>query len=423
MVASYTTEHLRAKARRFLPRMVFDYVDGGAGGDSALNRNRMALDAVRLLPQALINCTSCSTQLTLFGSTFAHPFGVAPMGLANLVRPGTDEALALAAARANIPYVLSTAGTTSIEKITKAAPEHAWFQLYVGEDPAITDDLIERAERARISVLFVTVDVPAPGKRVRDLVNGLTLPLKPSAAIVADAAFHPKWILQMLGGAPKLETIAPYFRDKSEKPHASQIARRVSSPRFDWAELGRIRRKWPGFLIAKGILNPQDAVRAADLGVDGIVVSNHGGRQLDSAPASIEMLPFVSDAVGGRVKVLFDSGVRSGDDVARALAYGADFVLVGRPFLYSIAAHGLVAGPDLLINILARELENTLIHLGCPELTHLGRDHVWCRELGERGPVGAVELRDRTLQRFANNPRSSHEYESDHAHCVPSAGL
>lgn len=422
MAACYTTEHLRAKARRFLPRMVFDYVDGGAGGDNALRRNQAALEAVRLLPRALVDCTSCTAQRTLFGSTFARPFGVAPLGLANLVRRGTDEALARAATRANIPYVLSTAGTTAIEKIAKVAPEHAWFQLYVGEDPAITDDLIGRAERAGISVLFVTVDVPAPGKRVRDLVNGLTLPLRPSAAVVADVAFHPRWVLQMLGGAPKLETIAPYFRDETEKPHASQIARRVSSPRLDWAELERIRRKWRGFLVVKGILNPEDAVRAADLGADGVGVSNHGGRQLDSAPASIEMLPFVSEAVGGRVKVLFDSGVRSGDDIARALACGADFVLVGRPFLYSVAAHGLVAGPDLLIDILSQELENTLIHLGCPELAHLGRDHVWHRELGERALVGAMEIRDRTLRCAASNPRASCEYESDHARYAPSAG-
>jgi L-lactate dehydrogenase (cytochrome)/(S)-mandelate dehydrogenase len=332
---------------------------------------------------------------------------VAPLGLANLVRRGTDEALARAAARADIPYVLSTAGTTTIEKIANVAPDHAWFQLYVGDDPAITNDLIGRAERAGISVLFVTVDVPAPGKRVRDLVNGLTLPLRPSAAVVADVAFHPGWVLQMLQGPPKLETIAPYFKDKTEKPHASQIARRVSSPRFDWAELERIRRKWRGFLVVKGILNPDDAVRAADLGADGVGVSNHGGRQLDSAPASIEMLPFVSEAVGGRVKVLFDSGIRSGDDIARALACGADFVLIGRPFLHSVAAEGLVAGPDLLISILSQELENTLVHLGCSELAHLGRDHVWGSEPGEGG-VRAAEVReDRTSKYAASNLRTS----------------
>jgi L-lactate dehydrogenase (cytochrome)/(S)-mandelate dehydrogenase len=383
--------------------MVFDYVDGGAGGENALGRNRMALDAVRLLPQALVDCTTCTAQRTLFGSTFARPFGVAPIGLANLVRRGTDEALARAAARANIPYVLSTAGTTSIEQIAEVAPEHAWFQLYVGEDPAITDDLIRRAETAGIFVLVVTVDVPAPGKRVRDLINGLTLPMRPSPAVVADVAFHPRWAFQMLGGPPKLETIAPYFRDETEKPHSSQIARRVSSPRLDWAELERIRRKWRGYLVVKGILNPHDAVRAADLGADGIGVSNHGGRQLDSAPASIEMLPLVSDAVGGRVKVLFDSGVRSGDDIARALAHGADFVLVGRPFLYSVAAHGLAAGPDLLISILSQELENTLIHLGCPELDRLGRDHVWRHEPGERALVDATEIEDRTLKYTGSN--------------------
>ncbi|MBM6594868.1 alpha-hydroxy acid oxidase [Microvirga pudoricolor] len=376
--ACHTSEHLRAKAKRFLPRMVFDYVEGGAGGEDTLGRNRRALDAVRLLPEALNNCTSCTMQRTLFGVTYAAPFGVAPVGLANLVRAGTDEALARAAWKAQIPYALSTAGTTSIETIAKAVPGHAWFQLYVGEDPAITDDLIARAERAGITVLLVTVDVPAPGKRVRDLVNGLTLPLRPSPAVIADTAFRPRWLLQMLtGGVPKLETIAPYFKDEREKPHASQIARRVSSPRFDWAELERIRKRWRGTLVVKGVLNPADAVRAADLGAEGVVVSNHGGRQLDAAPASIEMLPRVRDAVGDRLKVLFDSGVRSGDDIARALALGADFVLIGRPFLYSIAALGAERGPERLIGILSAELENTMIHMGCSAVDQIARSHIW----------------------------------------------
>ncbi|GEO16706.1 alpha-hydroxy-acid oxidizing enzyme [Microvirga aerophila] len=361
--------------------MVFDYVEGGAGRESTLDRNRKALDAVRLLPRALTDCRSCHMQRELFGSTYAYPFGIAPVGLANLVRHGTDEALARAAVRANIPYALSTAGTTSIERIAKVAPEHAWFQLYVGEDPAITDDLITRAKRAGISVLLVTVDVPAPGKRVRDLVNGLTLPLRPSPAVLADAARRPAWVLQMLrGGAPRLETIAPYFRDQTEKPHASQIARRVSSPRLDWAELERIRCKWHGHLVVKGILNPDDAIRAAEMGADGIVVSNHGGRQLDAAPASIEMLPLIRKAVGDRIKILFDSGVRSGDDVARALSSGADFVLIGRPFLYSVAALGLEAGPDRLIEILSLEFANTLVHLGCSGVEQLRSEHVWQSE-------------------------------------------
>lgn len=358
--------------------MVYDYVEGGAGGENTLGRNRHALDAVRLLPKALNDCTSCTLRRTLFGVTYDAPFGVAPVGLANLVRSGTDEALARAAMKANIPYALSTAGTTSIEKIAAAVPGHSWFQLYVGDDPKITDDLIDRAERSGISVLLATVDVPAPGKRVRDLVNGLTLPLRPSPAVIADTALRPCWLLQMLtGGVPKLETIAPYFQNETEKPHASQIARRVSSPRFDWVELKRIRARWQGPLVIKGILNPSDAVRAADLGADGVVVSNHGGRQLDAAPASIEMLPMVRKAVGERIKILFDSGIRSGDDIARALALGADFVLVGRPFLYSVAALGLEEGPKRLISILLSELENTAVHLGCSAIDQIGDSCIW----------------------------------------------
>jgi L-lactate dehydrogenase (cytochrome)/(S)-mandelate dehydrogenase len=331
-----------------------------------------------LIPRALVSCLSPDTRTTLFGQTFSLPFGIAPTGLSNLIRHGTDLALASAGAKANIPYSLSTAGTTSIEKIAKQAREHTWFQLYVGEDPAVVDDLLRRAAASGLATLLVTADVPAPGKRVRDIVNGLSLPLRPSLPMAADVALHPQWLIQLLkGGMPELETISPYFKDDREKPSGAQIARRVSSPRLNWDELSAIRDKWAGPVVLKGVLNPRDAERAAAMGLDGIVVSNHGGRQLDCAPATIDVLPLVKEAVGGRVKIIFDSGIRSGDDIARALVRGADFVLAGRAFLYAVGALGLNDGPARAIEILRSELLNTMAHLGCETTADLRQVEQW----------------------------------------------
>lgn len=379
MAKAFTIEQLKRRARSFLPKIIFDVVEGGVGAELALRRNREAFDSVSLIPTALIDCRDCRTATEIFGHAYGAPFGVAPMGLANIVRAGTDEALAAAAAKANLPYVLSTAGSTELERITEVAPKNTWFQLYVGREPKITDDILARVERAGVSILLVTIDVPTAGRRVRDLTNGMTIPFRPRLSSVLDLAAHPRWLLQAVsGGQQRFRMLDRYSGStRGSLAHASYVAHHLSSGRLDWETIRHIRGLHKGNLVLKGVLNPKDARRAKDLGVDGLVVSNHGGRQLDAAPSSLEVLPSIRAAVGARMPILLDSGVMSGEDIVKALAYGADFVFLGRAFLYGVAGLGLANGPRVTIEILLDEIRNTLIHLGCPNIAALKSEHVW----------------------------------------------
>ena len=374
----HTIDHLRRAAKARLPRVVFDFMDGGAGREDGLRRNIAAYEPIRLVPRVLVNCETRSISKELFGRRYAAPFGVAPIGFANMIWPGNDLALARAAAVANIPYTLSTLATTTIEQIAKAAPNHAWFQLYAGRDQAIVDDLIDRADAAKFDVMFVTVDAPAPGKRIRDLVNGIVVPPQPSLRTAIDLALHPSWgIATLRAGLPSFANYARYAgRSPRSQSHASLMASQISAG-LDWEMLAKIRQRWPRRLLIKGILNPGDARRAADAGVDGIVISNHGGRQLDSAPASIEVLPAVRRAVGNDIAVLMDGGIRTGEDLAKALALGADFVLLGRAFLYGVGALGPVHGPAATLSILKDELDRTLAQLGCADINDLSDAWIW----------------------------------------------
>lgn len=373
---AYTIAHLRTVAKARLPRMVFDFVDGGAGSEGALVRAEQAMNEVCLVPRILTGAEERSSAVTLLGKTWSQPFGIAPIGLANLVRPGTDGALAAAAAAARIPYVLSTAATTSIEDIRAINPD-AWFQLYVGRDSALVDDLIARAQTAGIGTLIVTADVPAPGKRVRDLVSGFTLPLRPSAGMLLDLARHPGWCLATLrSGAPRFANLERYAGKGTNAQSLATLMAGQSSARLDWSLLAAIRKRWSGKLIVKGILNPADARIARDAGVDAIIVSSHGGRQLAAAPAPLSMLPLVREAVGNDFPVLMDGGIRSGEDIARALCLGANFVLLGRPFIYAVGASGTLEGPRIVIDMLAGELDNTMAQLGARSIAALGADLV-----------------------------------------------
>lgn len=374
----FTTAQMVGAARKRLPRAIFDFIEGGAGSEIAVARNRSRFEQIALMPQSLRDCAAASAEVTIFGRRYAAPFGVAPMGFADLVRPGTDRALARAAQAQNIPYVLSTAATTSIETIRGIAQDNLWFQLYPGADEAIAAGLIERALKAGVTTLVVTIDIPVPAKRVRDLTNGLAIPLRPSLRTVLDVARHPAWLLRAaLGERPGMANFIGEKGSMSGLAHAEFVSRQLSCPALDWGRIERIRKAWPHHLVIKGILNPRDALVAAQIGADGIVVSNHGGRQLDLAPASIEVLPAIREACGDRLTILLDSGVRSGDDIARSLACGADFVLLGRPFLFAVAALGLSDGPAAIIEILKAELVNTMIHLGCSDPAQLGHDFLW----------------------------------------------
>lgn len=379
----FTTGQMAALARRRLPRAIFDFIDGGAGSEAAVARNRAGFADIALLPQALRDCSGATAEVTIFGRRYAAPFGVAPMGFADLVRPGTDRALARAAKERNIPYVLSTAATTSIETIRTIAGENLWFQLYPGASEAIAAGLIERALQAGVTTLVVTIDIPVPAKRVRDLANGLAIPLRPSLRTVLDVGRHPAWLVRaLLGERPGMANFVDSRGAMSGLKHADFISRQLSSPALDWRRIEGIRKAWPHHLVIKGILNPEDARTAARLGADGVVVSNHGGRQLDAAPAPIEVLPAIRAACGDGLTLILDSGVRSGDDIARSLVRGADFVLLGRPFLFAVAALGLSEGPKAIIDMLRDEFVNTLIHLGCPEPDGLNGGFLWPQPAG-----------------------------------------
>jgi len=362
---------LRAIARTRLPKFVFDYVDGGVEDEIGLARNRAALDGARIMPRYLVDISARDLTTPLFGRSYAMPFGIAPVGLANMSWPAADMILAAASAAADIPYVLSTAGTTSIEEAGRAAGRNFWFQLYPPRDPGVRDDLVRRAEAAGAEVLVVTVDVPLASKRERDRRNRLTLPFSFTGRHVIDAIARPAWSARVMRhGSPRLEVLAPYADPKAGPGAlaafvASQLARV-----FTWSDLDRLRAAWPRRLVVKGLQAAEDAALARDHGADGIILSNHGGRQLDAAPAPIDCLAAVRDRIGGDIAVMADSGVRRGADIARLIAAGADFVFVGRAALYGVGAGG-AAGVGRALAILREELDLCLGQIGCPTIERL----------------------------------------------------
>lgn len=363
---------LREYARRRVPRFAFDYIDGGAESEGGLRANTEALSRLTLTPQYFVDVTKRSTEVSLFGRKYAQPFGVAPVGLAGLMWPGVDATLALEAERRRIPYVLSTPASLTIEKAAELAPEHVWFQLYVLNDSSITKDLLRRARAVGIDVVVVTIDLPLPAKRERDIRNGLTLPLRPSVGLAVDVMTHPFWAMAMLRhGAPKFENLAPYApkNNKTTQSLAAFMAAQIS-PRITWDVIDQIRAEWPGRLLVKGILSQRDAKAAVDHGVDGLVVSNHGGRQFDGAPATIDALPAIVEAVEGRVPVIFDGGIRRGVDIVKAVAHGADFTLVGRAPLYGAGAGG-ADGVARALDIIQGELSTALGQLGCEHVAEI----------------------------------------------------
>jgi L-lactate dehydrogenase (cytochrome) len=357
-----TVEDMRIAARRRIPRFAYDFVDGGCDDEVGLRRNRTALDAVQLVPRFGREGRRASLATTLFGATYAAPFDVAPMGMAGVAWPGAELLTAAAAHAANLPYTLATPGSASIEEIGTVAREHFWFQLYpfVGDEHAHTFALLRRAEAAGATVLIATMDTPVPPKRPRDLRNGVSANFRPTLRTWFDGATHPFWALQLLkAGTPNAVNV-PAGRGNMPGTPASDSA---VANYFDWDTIRRIRDMWKRPLFLKGILHPADALRAVELGADAVIVSNHGGRNMDASPAAIEALPAIVAAVNGRARVFVDSGVRSGLDIVRALTVGADFVLVGRPFLFALAAMGDV-GPAYLIDMLAGETRSALAHCG-----------------------------------------------------------
>jgi len=358
---------LRQRAKWRIPRFVLDYVQSGCNQNLSVNRNRSALDAVCLRPDYLTPANTPVLGTELFGQEYSLPFGIAPLGLTGLVWPKASLMHARAAKAKNIPFVLSTVSTVSIEDAAEAAEENFWFQLYPPTDEAIHEDLLRRVEATGCKNLVVTVDVPTAGQRPKDTRNGLSVPPKITPRTVLQSAMCPEWSIRtLMEGLPQFASLQPYMKDlKNMEDHANFVRHHLRQP-VDDALLKRLRERWKGNLIVKGINHAVDAQRAVDIGVDAIIVSNHGGRQLDAALSSAEVLPSVVEAVGDKLVVMADSGVESGVDIARFLACGAQFVFTGRPFLYGVAAHG-EPGAQHAVDLLQEELAQVMTQLHCAE--------------------------------------------------------
>ena len=371
LAAALTVEDLRAIAERRTPRAAFDYTDGSAEAEISIARARQAFEDVEFHPEVLRDVAHVDTTATVFGASSALPFGIAPTGFTRLMQTEGETAGAGAAAAAGIPFTLSTLGTTSIEDVRAANPEgRNWFQLYVMRQREISYGLVERAAAAGYETLFFTVDTPVAGARLRDRRNGFSIPPRLTVGTVLDAASRPWWWFDFLT-TPKLE----FASLSATGGTVGDLLDLAMDPTISYEDLELIRGMWPGKIAIKGVQGLADAKRFADLGVDGLVLSNHGGRQLDRAPVPFHLLPEVVREVGADVDVIVDTGIMNGADVVASIALGAKFTLIGRAYLYGLMAGGR-AGVDRTIQILTEQVVRTMKLLGAHSLDELSPRHV-----------------------------------------------
>ncbi|MEQ1776082.1 MAG: alpha-hydroxy acid oxidase [Burkholderiales bacterium] len=374
----YNIFDLREIALKRVPKGLFEFVDRGTEDEVALRNNRAVFERIRLQPRTLVDVSARSLGITLFGKQHNMPIVIAPTGTAGLMWHEGEIALARAAREAGIPFTLATGSMTAMEKVAEQAGgpgSTLWFQLYMWPDKSLSHKLVERARAAGYEALVVTVDNAAPGNREFNLRNGFTIPFSFTRKNVTDVLMHPRWLMTVLAryllttGMPKYEN---YPTELKQRITAAPMGRSsLRNDTLNWDDLRALRKLWPHKLMVKGLLHPQDAINAADCGADGVIVSNHGGRNLDGAVSPMEVLPEMLDAVGKRVTVLVDSGFRRGSDVVKALALGAHAVQIGRGTLYGVAAGG-EAGARRAIAIYREEIDRVLALLGCPGIAGLG---------------------------------------------------
>ncbi|MBV7483259.1 alpha-hydroxy acid oxidase [Bordetella sp. BOR01] len=377
---------LRLAARRRLPKGLFDYVDRGTEEEVTLRGNRQAFDAIRLLPQPLVDISHRSTQVDLFGHTYRSPVCIGPTGLAGMLWFQGEVQLAQAAAAAGVPFALSTASIAPLEEVVKHSDSHPWFQLNMWKDPNMSWELVERAKKAGFKVLIVTIDSVVDSNREHNRRNGFTVPMRLTPRNVLDGALHPRWTLGVMGRyvfGPGLPEFANYpaalktnLRGKIGKRDGVKVPKHEAN---SWDDIRRLRDMWDGPLVVKGVLSEQAALAALECGADGIIVSNHGGRTLDGSISSIEALPAIVEAIQGRITVLLDSGVTRGSDVAKAIALGANAVLVGRAALWGIGAAGK-EGAARAIDMLTSEFDRVMAYLGCNTVDDLGPHHIYSKK-------------------------------------------
>lgn len=374
VAAAATIADLRRIAKRRTPRSVFDYVDGAAEQEISLRRAREAFSRVEFRPRVLRDVSEVDATRVVIGSQSSLPLVLAPTGFTRMMHHEGERAVARAAARAGIPYALSTMGTVSVEDVAAVAPDaERWFQLYLWRDREASLQLIRRAREAGYSALVLTVDTAVAGRRIRDVHNGLTVPPSLTLRTLADMSIHPSWWFNLLTTEP-LEFASLTHSGGT----VAELVDRMFDPSASVAELAWLRDQWPGRIVVKGIQDPEDAQVVAGLGIDGIVVSNHGGRQLDRAATPLEVLPEIVDAVAGRTEVLLDTGIMDGADIVAAVANGARGCLVGRAYLYGLMAGG-EQGVDRALSILRDQVTRTMRLLGVTSLDELTPDHAIIR--------------------------------------------
>jgi len=385
---------LRARARRRLPNFAFEYLDGGAGAaDNGIARNWEAFNSIEMIPRYGKVISPPPTECELFGRRYSAPVGISPIGGPGTAFPGAERYLARAAQAARIPYTLGVLSAITIEQAAEIAPDVLWLQLYrfARNEHRIGLDLVRRAAAAGVHALMLTFDTPVRTTRPREVKSGIMNPFRLTNRLRLDALMSPPWLYSMMkNGIPRFVSLRPYMDGTPSFSEAAAFMRREQGGAFTWEEVARYRDAWKGPLLVKGVLHPADAERAISIGVDGLMVTNHGGRQIDALPASIDALPAIAAQAAGKATIIVDSGVRSGVDVARAIALGADAGFAGKAFLWSLGALG-GRGPAHMIDLFRDDLSATLGQLGCATLAEL-------RHVKVRHP-GAYRLEDYDRER------------------------
>jgi len=361
---------LANKAKKRIPHVAWEYLQSGTGDEDLVERNRTAFQKVTFSPQFCKGVLAPTLETTLFGQKYAAPFGIAPVGLTGLMWPRIEHYLAATANRYQIPYTLSTVATETPETVGPNVGNMGWFQLYPPREKELRQSLLKRAKDAGFHTLLVTADVPMPSRRERTKRAGLRMPPQITPKMIWEGITHPAWTIATLqNGLPRLRTVEKYATHSNMKFVSNMVGNRLGGT-LSWDYCKILKEEWDGPVVLKGILHPKDAEQAVAIGMDGIVVSNHAGRQFNGATTSIDALPEIVKAVGNKTKILFDSGVRTGLDIMRALHLGADFVLLGRGFIYGVAALGKYGG-DHVTEILMDDLKNNMVQLGVENLMEL----------------------------------------------------
>ena len=379
---SYSIEDFREIARKRLPKGLFEFIDRGNDDEVAMVENIKALQSIKLVSRVLNNATLRNQSIELFGKKQQMPIAIGPTGSAGLTWFEGEIELAKAAAAKGIPFTLATSSMTPMERVVKKAGGSLWFQLYMWPQRELSHQLVRRAERAGFDALIFTVDTPVAPGREYNLRNGFTIPFKFTSRNIVDVALHPHWLFNVIGkylidsGLPRYANFPDELQSRiTALPMGRSMATNES---LHWEDVQQLRDLWPRKLIIKGIQHPEDAKLALKYGADAIIVSNHGGRVLDSAPATIDILPEIVHAVKGKMNILIDGGFRRGSDVIKALALGADAILLGRPILYGTASGGQ-AGAEAVIELYRREIDRVLGLIGCHDVADLGLDHIFSK--------------------------------------------